>query len=278
MPMRCASSSRWYVGSPRKISDDFAALEVQVRGVFPREPDATVDLDVLGGRVEVRLRAVRLRERGDHRAARRCPRRRPTTRSTRPTCPDSTSSSMSAHLCLIAWNEPIGRPNCTRSLAYCTDMSSTNCAPPIISLASATAAWSSVLLNAGEAVAGAAERLGLDVVELELRLLARHVHRRERRAREPVGVAAHREERDAVGAGRAGRARDDDDEVGGEAVEHEHLLAREREAAASPSVASIVMPADVPLAVRLGERERRDRVAARDAGQQLLLLRRRCRR
>src|SRR5690242_497944 len=42
------------------------ALEVEVRGVLPREADATVDLDVLGGRVEVRLRAVRLRQCGHH--------------------------------------------------------------------------------------------------------------------------------------------------------------------------------------------------------------------
>src|SRR4051795_5145841 len=39
------------------------ALEVQVRRVLPREADATVDLNVLGGRVEVRFRAVRLGER-----------------------------------------------------------------------------------------------------------------------------------------------------------------------------------------------------------------------
>ena len=55
---------------------------------------------------------------------------------------------MSAHLCLIAWNEPIGRPNCTRTFAYSTDISSTFCAPPIISFESATAAWSSVFENA----------------------------------------------------------------------------------------------------------------------------------
>ena len=61
-------------------------LEVQVRGVLPREADATVDLDVLGGRVEVRLGAVRLRRARRPRGARRCPRRRPTTRSTPPTC------------------------------------------------------------------------------------------------------------------------------------------------------------------------------------------------
>src|SRR5438132_1086455 len=37
--------------------------EVQVRVVLPREADAAVDLDVLGGAVEVRVRAVRLGER-----------------------------------------------------------------------------------------------------------------------------------------------------------------------------------------------------------------------
>src|SRR6476646_4169246 len=57
---------------------------------------------------------------------------------------------MSAHLCLIAWNDPIGRPNCTRTFAYSTDISSTFCAPPIISLESATAAWSSSLENAAK--------------------------------------------------------------------------------------------------------------------------------
>ena len=42
---------------------------------------------------------------------------------------------MSAHLCLMAWNEPIGRPNWTRTFAYSTDMSRTCWAPPTISLA-----------------------------------------------------------------------------------------------------------------------------------------------
>src|SRR5690242_16447503 len=37
-------------------------LEVEVRGVLPREADAAVDLDVLGSSVEVRLGAVRLGE------------------------------------------------------------------------------------------------------------------------------------------------------------------------------------------------------------------------
>src|SRR3954453_15183086 len=39
-------------------------LEVQVGRVLPREPDATVDLDVLGGGVEVGVGAVGLREAG----------------------------------------------------------------------------------------------------------------------------------------------------------------------------------------------------------------------
>ncbi len=57
---------------------------------------------------------------------------------------------MSAHLCLMAWNEPIGRPNCTRTFAYSTDISSTFCAPPTISLARHTAAWSSVFDSAAQ--------------------------------------------------------------------------------------------------------------------------------
>ncbi len=30
---------------------------------------------------------------------------------------DSTVSSISAHRCLMAWNEPIGFPNCSRTFA-----------------------------------------------------------------------------------------------------------------------------------------------------------------
>ena len=37
----------------------------------------------------------------------------------------STSTSMSAQRCFTAWKQPIGRPNCTRSFAYSTAMSST---------------------------------------------------------------------------------------------------------------------------------------------------------
>ena len=43
---------------------------------------------------------------------------------------------MSASLCLMAWNEPIWRPNCSRDLAYSTDRSSRCCAAPTCSTAS----------------------------------------------------------------------------------------------------------------------------------------------
>ena len=62
---------------------------------------------------------------------------------------DSTSRSMSAHLCLMAWNEPMGRPNCTRTLAYSTDMSRQRWAPPTCSAARATAARSSTASSTG---------------------------------------------------------------------------------------------------------------------------------
>src|SRR5215469_18678218 len=47
------------------------ALEVEVGVVLPGEPDATVDLDVLGRREEIRLRARRPAQAGDHRHIRR---------------------------------------------------------------------------------------------------------------------------------------------------------------------------------------------------------------
>ena len=47
---------------------------------------------------------------------------------------------MSASLCWIAWNEPIGTPNWTRSLAYASVMSNSRRAVPTISAATATVA------------------------------------------------------------------------------------------------------------------------------------------
>ena len=45
---------------------------------------------------------------------------------------------MSAQRCLTAWNEPIGRPNCSRSLAYSVDCSAVAPAMPASSAATST--------------------------------------------------------------------------------------------------------------------------------------------
>ena len=39
----------------------------------------------------------------------------------------------------MTWNLPIGRPNCSRSLAYCTDRSTACCSAPAISSERASA-------------------------------------------------------------------------------------------------------------------------------------------
>src|SRR6478609_8887373 len=90
MPMRCANNSprperperkTMFASDADALRQQFAvirgvaevdlgalrALEVEVRGVLPRKPDPAVDLDVLRRGVEVRLRAIRLRQRGNHR-------------------------------------------------------------------------------------------------------------------------------------------------------------------------------------------------------------------
>jgi hypothetical protein len=93
------------------------------------------------------------------------------------------------------------------------------------------------------------------------------VHRGQRRAGEAVGVAVDGEQRDAVG--RAGR---DEQQVGHVAVEDEHLRAVD-----APPVTVLrgggLDARFVPLAVRLGERERRNGLARRDPGQVSLLRR-----
>jgi MFS family permease len=81
---RAARGGRWV--AEQSSSETLGPLEVQVRRVLPGEADATVDLDVLGGGVEVRLRAVALARRPPT-AARRSAPRRTSRRSRRPTWP-----------------------------------------------------------------------------------------------------------------------------------------------------------------------------------------------
>ena len=119
--------------------------------------------------------------------------------------------------------------------------------------------------------AGRAEQLALHAVELELGLLARLIHRGQRRAGESRRVAVDGVEGDAVGAARSRRARGNHDQVRDMTVEHEHLRAGQR--GAITRRCGLERDARrVPLAVWLGERQSRDGLTARDAGQQRRLL------
>ena len=52
-------------------------------------------------------------------------------------------SSISAHMCLMAWKLPIGLPNCSRTFAYSTAVSNVQRATPAVSAASTVAVRSS---------------------------------------------------------------------------------------------------------------------------------------
>ncbi len=68
----------------------------------------------------------------------------------------SERSSISAHMCLMAWKLPIGLPNCSRTLAYSVAMFSAHRASPAASAASTVAARSSNRCrDAGSTRAGA---------------------------------------------------------------------------------------------------------------------------
>ena len=54
----------------------------------------------------------------------------------------STRTSMSAHRCLIPWNCPMGRPNCSRTFAYSAAVCSAQAAVPHASAANSTHARS----------------------------------------------------------------------------------------------------------------------------------------
>ena len=54
----------------------------------------------------------------------------------------SLRSSISAHMCLIAWKLPIGLPNCSRTLAYSVAVVSSQRATPAASAAATVAARS----------------------------------------------------------------------------------------------------------------------------------------
>src|SRR5581483_4293229 len=144
MPMRCASSSRWYVGSPNSSADDFARLKYRWAGcshVNPMPP--WIWMFSAAAWKYASLQYAFASDATDGSSSLSSDAHQPAEYAA--DLADSTSSSMSAHLCLMAWNEPMGRPNWMRTLAYSTLMSRQRCAPPTCSAARATAARSSVL-------------------------------------------------------------------------------------------------------------------------------------
>ena len=111
-------------------------------------------------------------------------------------------------MCLTAWNEPIGLPNWTRSLAYWTVRASTWSAAPSISALASVAARSTT--EHGRLLATEEQRRR--AVEGEDPELARAVHGREglgpaRAAQiDPVDAAGGQDHGD-VGGGRVGDGR-----------------------------------------------------------------------
>ena len=173
---------------------------------------------------------------------------------------------MSAHLCLMAWKLPIGRPNWMRVLAYSTDASSTRCAPPTCSAASATAARSRVLDRPGSAppsvpmsVAGRARRTpggpacGSGPWSAAACASARARHPAPRRARRPWPVRAATTIRLATWPSIT------------------NILWPSSTQPSPFCVAAQLDAAEVPLAVVLGDGEGGDRLARGDAREVALL-------
>ena len=105
-----------HVGSAEELPERVRALEDQLRVVLPGDRDAAVQLDGLGRELGQGIGAVGLRDVGELAGVRR---RRSTAAYDAAHDAErdiSTSTSRSAIRCLSAWKEPMGRPNCTRSL------------------------------------------------------------------------------------------------------------------------------------------------------------------
>src|SRR5690606_18450960 len=117
------------------------------------------------------------------------------------------------------------------------------------------------------------ERVARDVhlAEGEGGLPARHVDGGEVGLREAVGLTGDEEERDALGALRALRARRDHDAIGGEAVEDVALLTGEDVVVAALLVLALDL-GRVPPRARLGVREGEGGLATRDVREELALL------
>src|SRR5437763_873367 len=245
-------------------------LEVEVGVVLPGEADAAVDLDVLGGGVEVRVGAVRLGEARDDRqllvVLGCCPGRVVRRRLRR-----LDLEQHGGALVLDGLERADGATELHAHLRV-LDRHLEHLLRAADHLVRQTHGRLVERLRRGSpSCAGLAQRSGGDVGEVETRLLPGLVHRRQRRAREAGRVTVDGEERDAVLAAGTGEPRDGDERVRGVPVDHEHLRTRQLVVFAAPAGLH-GDPRRVPPAVRLGERERGDRLARRDAREQLALL------
>ena len=135
-----------------------------------------------------------------------------------PTRDSSMRSSISAALCLMAWNVAIGRSNCTRTLAYSTARSNACCIDPSVSAHSSTAASSTTRFQISVWSPSGPTGSATTSVELEPGEPPGHVE-----AGIQLGPAVPRPGRCRCPA--AVRARHEDP-VGGVAVEHDRLGAR----------------------------------------------------
>src|ERR1700730_701218 len=244
-------------------------LEVEVGVVLPGEAEAAVDLDVLGGGVEVRVGAVRLGEARHNRELLVVLGGGP-RRVVRPRLRRLNLEQHVRALVLDGLERADGPPELHAHLRVVDCHLQHLLRAPDHLLRQTHDRLVERLRQRRPSRARLAQRPGGDVREVETSLLPGLVHRCERRTRETCRIHVGGEERDAVLAAGAGEPGHGDDRVRGVPVDHEHLRAGQLVAVAAP--ARLHRDARrVPPAVRLGERERGDRLARRGAGGQLAL-------
>ena len=194
------------------------AAHVEVHVVLPRVADAAVDLDALLGEQALAVAGRGLGDRRRARAARVVLGDRERGEVAESSGPARAAIIMSANLCLIAWNEPIGTPNCSRCFAYSSVVSKIVCAVPTISSASATVASSSARRSA---------RCGRRVGIAEHAVARRRARRRGRRARAAAAVErVHRRGADVGDRNDDARARRRRPVLPGDARDHHELVDR----------------------------------------------------
>ncbi len=147
----------------------------------------------------------------------------------------STLMAMLAQWCLTAWKDPIGLPNCTRSLAYAAVISRACSATPVASAAAATTPSAS---TRSSSVGGVGSRVAQQVVR-------GHWTPSKVTEKSPAGLVDHRNSLAAEARSRRVDQHDrryivspaggDHQEVGQVGVEHEPRHAFEHDVAPAPS-------------------------------------------